>query len=75
LDVREAIAGGAQCPAAYSRAKKSAANGRADKGLEIFFVNEKVCFGKQRVQYSLSVGHALTVHDTIICYVGRNNRG
>ncbi|MEK6293917.1 MAG: hypothetical protein V4793_21540 [Paraburkholderia tropica] len=71
MDVREAIAGGAQCRGQ----KKSAANGRADKGLEIFFVNEKVCFGKQRVQYSLSVGHALTVHDTIICYVGRNNRG
>jgi hypothetical protein len=25
---------------------------RPDKGLEIFFVNEKVCFGKQRFQYS-----------------------
>jgi hypothetical protein len=27
---------------------------RADKGLEIFFVNEKVCFGKQRFEYSQS---------------------
>jgi hypothetical protein len=31
--------------------KKGAAWGRADKGLEIFFVNEKVCFEKQRLQY------------------------
>jgi hypothetical protein len=27
--------------------KKARLEGRADKGLEIFFVNEKVCFGKQ----------------------------
>jgi len=28
--------------------KKARLKGRADKGLEIFFVNEKVCFGKQQ---------------------------
>jgi hypothetical protein len=34
------------------KAKKARLGSRADKGLEIFFVNEKVCFGKQRFQYS-----------------------
>jgi hypothetical protein len=33
------------------RAKKARLGSRADKGLEIFFVNEKVCFGKQRLKY------------------------
>ena len=37
------------------RQKKARLEGRADKGLEIFFVNEKVCFGKQNFQYSCSV--------------------
>lgn len=32
--------------------KKARLGSRADKGLEIFSVNEKVCFGKQRSQYS-----------------------
>jgi hypothetical protein len=34
------------------RQKKARLKGRADKGLEIFFVNEKVCFGKQQLKYS-----------------------
>jgi hypothetical protein len=34
------------------RQKKARLGSRADKGLEIFFVNEKVCFGKQKFQYS-----------------------
>ncbi|MGA9911753.1 MAG: hypothetical protein WBR17_04345, partial [Paraburkholderia sp.] len=42
-DVRESATG---------RQKKARLGSRADKGLEIFFVNEKVCFGKQRFQYS-----------------------
>jgi hypothetical protein len=33
--------------------KKARLGSRADKGLEIFFVNEKVCFGKQNFQYSV----------------------
>jgi hypothetical protein len=38
----------------YLRTKKNARLGsRADKGLEIFFVNEKVRFGKQNFQYSV----------------------
>ena len=53
--------------------KKSAAMGRADKGLEIFFVNEKVCFEKQPLQYSRSAAGSLTLRHTIICYVGSNN--
>ncbi|WP_321787832.1 hypothetical protein, partial [Burkholderia pyrrocinia] len=32
--------------------KKARLGSRADKGLEIFSVNEKVCFGKQRSQYN-----------------------
>jgi hypothetical protein len=32
--------------------KKARLGSRADKGLEIFSVNEKVCFGKQNPQYS-----------------------
>ena len=32
--------------------KKARLGSRADKGLEIFFVNEKVRFGKQKFQYS-----------------------
>ncbi|MEC5405154.1 hypothetical protein VOM14_06155 [Paraburkholderia sp. MPAMCS5] len=32
--------------------KKARLGSRADKGLEIFFVNEKVCFEKQNFQYS-----------------------
>jgi hypothetical protein len=34
------------------RQKKARLEGRAIKGLEIFFVNEKVCFVKQNLQYS-----------------------
>lgn len=37
---------------AIVRQKKARLESRADKGLEIFFVNEKVCFGKQRFQYN-----------------------
>jgi hypothetical protein len=47
---------------------------RADKGLEIFFVNEKVCFEKQPFQYSRSAAGLLTPRHTIICYAGSNNR-
>ncbi|WP_221174931.1 hypothetical protein, partial [Burkholderia pseudomallei] len=32
--------------------KKARPESRADKGLEIFSVNEKVCFGKQKPQYN-----------------------
>ncbi|WP_216611006.1 hypothetical protein, partial [Burkholderia thailandensis] len=32
--------------------KKARPESRADKGLEIFSVNEKVCFGKQKLQYN-----------------------
>jgi len=32
--------------------KKARLRSRADKGLEIFFVNEKVCFEKQQLQYN-----------------------
>jgi hypothetical protein len=53
--------------------KKARLKGRADKGLEIFFVNEKVCFGKQQLQYSRTHVRPLSVRHTIICYVGRNN--
>ena len=34
------------------RQKKARLGSRADKGLEIFSVNEKVCFGKQRFKYN-----------------------
>jgi hypothetical protein len=34
-----------------SGTKKARLGSRADKGLEIFFVNEKVCFGKQKPEY------------------------
>ncbi|WP_232447414.1 hypothetical protein, partial [Burkholderia ubonensis] len=37
---------------AWRTEKKARLESRADKGLEIFSVNEKVCFGKQRSQYS-----------------------
>jgi hypothetical protein len=40
---------------ARTTGKKKRSQGRADKGLEIFFVNEKVCFGKQPLQYSRRV--------------------
>ena len=35
--------------------KRARLEGRADKGLEIFFVNEKVCFEKQKVQYNAAL--------------------
>jgi len=34
------------------RAKKSATGKSRRQGLEIFSVNEKVCFGKQRLKYN-----------------------
>jgi hypothetical protein len=41
-------------PAAWPNGgqKKARLGSRADKGLEIFSVNEKVCFEKQKSQYS-----------------------
>ncbi|NLP62328.1 hypothetical protein [Paraburkholderia sacchari] len=54
--------------------KKSAASSRADKGLEIFFVNEKGHFEKQLLKYSHSAADPLTLPHTIICYAGGNNR-
>ncbi|SEA19211.1 hypothetical protein SAMN05192564_101617 [Paraburkholderia sartisoli] len=35
--------------------KRARLEGRADKGLEIFFINEKVCFEKQKFEYSAAL--------------------
>jgi len=40
-------------PFVTAEAKKSATGKPRRQSLEIFFVNEKVCFGKQKFQYSV----------------------
>lgn len=57
-----------------ARPKKKRGFGPRNKGLEIFFVNEKVCFEKQRLQYRRCHRCVLSIWNTIICYMGRNNR-
>ena len=53
--------------------KKARLGSRADKGLEIFFVNEKVRFGKQNFQYSRSCAFRLFTQITIMCCSDNNN--
>jgi hypothetical protein len=54
--------------------KKARLEGRADKGLEIFFVNEKVCFGKQKLQYSGRMRFRLFTQLTIVYCRNNNSR-
>ncbi|WP_156923651.1 hypothetical protein [Burkholderia sp. WSM2232] len=53
--------------------KKARLEGRADKGLEIFFVNEKVRFGKQNCQYNSGFSIRLFARITILCCAINNN--
>jgi hypothetical protein len=53
--------------------KKARLGSRADKGLEIFFVNEKVRFGKQKFQYTGSAPFRLFTQVTIIYFNNNNN--
>jgi len=54
--------------------KKSATVKSRRQSLEIFFVNEKVCFGKQKFQYSVRSELRLGIQIAIHRFSFRNNQ-